>query len=330
MQDGAAPATQPAPIVHNGVLYVNNAGKVLQALDAKTGDLIWENRYGTNPDRARHARHRDLRRQDLRRHQRCAPDGLRRPQRQDRLGHHHRRPLQGQLLHHQRPPRRQRQTHPGPRRLPAPIGDEKCFISAYDAKTGKEVWRFNTIALNGEPGGDTWGGLPDTFRAGAETWITGSYDPDLNLTYWGTAQAKPWMRVSRGSGNGATLYANSTLALNADTGKLAGFTITPRARRWISTKSSNACWWMIKARSSSSAPASPASCGSSTARPENIWATRKWCSRMSTIPSTRPPASRTTATISSSSARRMGLQLPVHRRRQELAGDVATISPAIA
>ena len=56
-----------------------------------------------------------------------------------------------------------------------------------------------------------------------ETWITGSYDPDLNLTYWGTAQAKPWMRVSRGSGNGATLYANSTLALNADTGKLAWY-----------------------------------------------------------------------------------------------------------
>ena len=58
---------------------------------------------------------------------------------------------------------------------------------------------------------------------GAETWITGSYDPDLNLTYWGTAQAKPWMRASRGSGNGATLYANSTLALNADTGKLAWY-----------------------------------------------------------------------------------------------------------
>jgi alcohol dehydrogenase (cytochrome c) len=50
-----------------------------------------------------------------------------------------------------------------------------------------------------------------------------SYDPDLNLTYWGTAQAKPWMRASRGSGNGATLYGNSTLALNAQTGKLAWY-----------------------------------------------------------------------------------------------------------
>jgi alcohol dehydrogenase (cytochrome c) len=98
--------------------------------------------------------------------------------------------------------------------------DEKCFISAWDAKTGKEVWRFYTIAKAGEPGGDTWGTLPDMFRAGGETWITGSYDPDLNLTYWGVAQSKPWMRPSRGSGNGSTLFANTTVALNADTGKL--------------------------------------------------------------------------------------------------------------
>src|SRR5260370_1044862 len=94
--------------------------------------------------------------------------------------------------------------------------EEKCFISAYDAATGKEVWRFKTIALEGELGGDTWGTLPNLFRAGTESWITGSYDPDLNLTYWGTAQSKPWMRASRGSGNGAALVRNSTLALNAD------------------------------------------------------------------------------------------------------------------
>jgi alcohol dehydrogenase (cytochrome c) len=103
------------------------------------------------------------------------------------------------------------------------FGGEKCFVSAYDAKTGKEVWRFKTVALSGEPGGDTWGSLPDASRVGAESWITGSYDPELNLTYWGTAQAKPWMRVSRGSGNGATLYANSTLALDADSGKLVWY-----------------------------------------------------------------------------------------------------------
>ncbi|HAB29985.1 MAG TPA: PQQ-dependent dehydrogenase, methanol/ethanol family, partial [Gemmatimonadetes bacterium] len=53
------------------------------------------------------------------------------------------------------------------------------------------MWRFNTIAEIGEPGGDTWNDLDNMFRKGGETWITGSYDPDLNLTYWGTAQAKP-------------------------------------------------------------------------------------------------------------------------------------------
>jgi alcohol dehydrogenase (cytochrome c) len=101
--------------------------------------------------------------------------------------------------------------------------DEKCFISAYDASDGKLLWKFYTIAKEGEPGGDSWGKLPSLFRAGGDTWITGSYDPDLNLTYWGTAQSKPWMRASRQSGNGATLYANSTVALNVDTGKLAWY-----------------------------------------------------------------------------------------------------------
>ena len=98
--------------------------------------------------------------------------------------------------------------------------EEKCFISAYDAQTGKLVWKFYTIAKTADPGGDSWGKLSDLFRAGGDTWITGSIDLDLNLTYWGVAQAKPWMRASRGSGNGATNYANSTVALDIDTGKL--------------------------------------------------------------------------------------------------------------
>ncbi len=90
-------------------------------------------------------------------------------------------------------------------------------------QTGKLVWKFYTIAKDGEPGGDSWGKLSNLFRAGGDTWITGSYDPDLNLTYWGVAQSKPWMRASRQSGNGATAYANSTVALDADTGKLAWY-----------------------------------------------------------------------------------------------------------
>ena len=56
---------------------------------------------------------------------------------------------------------------------PHPETDDHCYISAYDAKTGKRAWKFLTVALKGEPGGDTWGDLPDDQRAGAETWIAG-------------------------------------------------------------------------------------------------------------------------------------------------------------
>ncbi|HXH24381.1 MAG TPA: PQQ-binding-like beta-propeller repeat protein, partial [Vicinamibacterales bacterium] len=106
----------------------------------------------------------------------------------------------------------------------SPYVELKCFISAYDAATGKPLWRFYTIARKGEPGGDTWGALDDLYRAGGETWITGSYDPDLNLTFWGTAQAKPWMPISRGMDTlDKALYTSSTVALDVDTGKLVWY-----------------------------------------------------------------------------------------------------------
>jgi alcohol dehydrogenase (cytochrome c) len=97
--------------------------------------------------------------------------------------------------------------------------DDVCFITGHDAATGKELWRTSTVARPGEPGGDTWGDLPLTFRAGSDAWISGSYDPEANLVYWGTAQAKPWARVVRGT-EGSALYTNSTLALDPDTGKM--------------------------------------------------------------------------------------------------------------
>ena len=97
--------------------------------------------------------------------------------------------------------------------------DDVCFITAHDAATGQELWRTSTIARPGEPGGDTWGDLPLHFRAGGDAWISGSYDPEDNLIYWGTAQAKPWARVARGT-DGDALYTNSTLALDPETGKI--------------------------------------------------------------------------------------------------------------
>jgi alcohol dehydrogenase (cytochrome c) len=101
-------------------------------------------------------------------------------------------------------------------------GNDGCWISGYDAATGKQIWKFNTIARSGQTGSDTWGTLADNLRVGGETWIAGSYDPELDLTYWGTAQAKPWMRASRGTSNfDNALYTSSTLAIRPKDGTLA-------------------------------------------------------------------------------------------------------------
>ena len=99
--------------------------------------------------------------------------------------------------------------------------DEKCFVAAYDARTGDELWKTEVVPRPGEPGGDTWGDMPFELRAGGELWNGGSWDPELGLVYFGTAQAKPWTAISRGMTMAdSTLYANSTLALDVDTGEI--------------------------------------------------------------------------------------------------------------
>ena len=102
--------------------------------------------------------------------------------------------------------------------------DASCFITAHDVRTGEELWRTYTIARPGEAGGDTWGDLPLTLRGGGDVWNGGSWDPELGLVFFGTAQAKPWVAASRGlSTADATLYANSTLALDVATGEIVWY-----------------------------------------------------------------------------------------------------------
>ena len=98
-----------------------------------------------------------------------------------------------------------------------------CFITAHDARHGEELWRVFTAARPGEPGGDTWGGLPLEARRHASTWMVGSYDPELNLVFWGTGVTAPIPEQLRGSGNADLLFTNSTLALDPDTGKQAWY-----------------------------------------------------------------------------------------------------------
>ena len=117
-------------------------------------------------------------------------------------------------------------------------GDQgiRGFIAALDAETGEEVWRFHTIPGPGEPGHETWEPCPpnpETYcdpeawkHGGAAAWLTGSYDPELNLIYWGTGNPGP--DYNRAQRPGDNLYSCSVVALDADTGELRWhFQFTP-------------------------------------------------------------------------------------------------------
>ena len=109
------------------------------------------------------------------------------------------------------------------------------FLDAYDAATGKHLWRFNTIPQPGEPNFGTWAG--DSWKTGgASTWNNGSYDPELNLVYWGTSN--PWPDYNGDFRAGDNLYSCSVLALDADSGKLRWYyQFTPHdLHDWDSTQ----------------------------------------------------------------------------------------------
>jgi len=99
------------------------------------------------------------------------------------------------------------------------------FIAAFDTQTGKQDWKFDTVPDPDQPGHDSWKGT-DWEHGGAAVWVTGSYDPELNMTYWGTGNPGPdWNAEQRPGDN---LYSDSVLALDADTGKMKWyFQFTP-------------------------------------------------------------------------------------------------------
>ena len=212
-------ANQTTPIVHNGVMYLASPSNIVQAINAKTGDLIWETRVG--PDQA--PGYGGIRSIAI------AEDRVLLPTSDAHMVAIDAR--NGKILW---------DTPASDKPHPSTSGDivigdkvlmgltgcakfdgEGCYISAFDIHTGQRAWRFYTIPRAGSRGSETWGNLPMNNRAGAETWLAGSYDPELNITYWGVAQSKPWNFLSRRlTPFDKTLYANSTVALNPDNGEL--------------------------------------------------------------------------------------------------------------
>ena len=215
--------SQTTPIVRDGVLYVANPGNVVQALDAATGDFLWEYRREMD-ERLRpaaqmrslaiyedlivlntvdaHVVGLDARTGAVRWDTDVAPD-------QEGYGFSSGPVVaDGTIVAGLRGCERFR--------------EDTCYIVGVDGRTGRLAWRTSTIARPGERGGDTWGDLPLLFRAGSDAWIPGSYDPVSRLVYYGTAQAKPWSRDARGT-DGDALYSNSTLALDPATGEMRWF-----------------------------------------------------------------------------------------------------------
>ena len=216
MNEGGA--SQVTPIIHSGVMFLSNTSNTVQALDARTGELIWENRmgpisriaYGGTRSLAIYHDKVFVATTDAKIHALDARTG--KIVWEQTLGNPNNSTTGGVMVMRGKV-------------LTGLTGcdnysENNCYISAFDADTGKPAWRFHTTALEGEPGGDTWNGLPNLLRGGGDTWIAGTYDPDLNTTYWGVAQTKPWFRASRKTYGAATLYSSSTLALDPDTGKL--------------------------------------------------------------------------------------------------------------
>lgn len=216
--------SQPTPLVSQGVMYIPIPGGGAQALDAATGDLLWE--YKATPASGGQPRTSPMRTLAI------YGDKVYLAIADARLVALDARTGSVVWDHQVADSKLGYAYSSGPIVVNGMIvagingcaryKNDVCFISAHDAQTGKEIWRTSTIARPGEPGGDTWGDLPLTFRAGGDAWIPGSYDPKTNLIYWGTSQAKPWARFARGT-DGDALYTNSTLAIDPATGKLAWY-----------------------------------------------------------------------------------------------------------
>ena len=222
---------QGTPLAYNGLLYMPNPNDVIQAINATTGDLVWE-------------------------HRRPVPDDVcallitslcqtnRNVAIYDNLiidtsiddyvfaldATSGQMVWETQILDYTKNPANQTS---GPiiangkvisgRSCMPRGGPEACVITAHDAKTGAELWRRRTIPAPGEPGDETWGDVPYEDRKHVGTWMVPSYDPELNLIYIGTSVTSPAPKFMLGGAENKHLYHNCTLALDADTGEIVWY-----------------------------------------------------------------------------------------------------------
>ena len=223
-----AGSQQGTPLAYGGVLYMPNPRDVIQAIDAVTGDLLWEYRRARPDDLDDHvaaglseakrniAIYGDLIVSTSADDYAYALDAA-----TGRLA------WETQILDYTVNPAHQSS---GPivaggkavsgRGCMPEGGPEACVVVAHDALTGEEVWRTRLIPAPGEAGDETWGGVPFEERRHVGAWMVPSYDPALNLVYVGTSVTSPAPKFLLGGAENQHLYHNSTLALDGATGEI--------------------------------------------------------------------------------------------------------------
>ena len=216
------------PLVHSGILFMPNPADVIHALNAKTGDLLWEYKRAWPEDLKKYFPVPEINR-NLAIHGNYIIDTsgddfvFALDASTGRLA------WETKILDY----RMGAQQTSGPIIVNGKVisgrgcepegGPDACVITAHDATSGRELWRTHTIPQPGEPGYDTWGNVPYQERRHVGTWMVPSYDPDLNLIIVGTSVTSPAPKYMLGGSANKYLYHNSTLALNADTGKIVWY-----------------------------------------------------------------------------------------------------------
>ncbi|MCW5715780.1 MAG: PQQ-binding-like beta-propeller repeat protein [Bauldia sp.] len=228
MTEGHQEAT---PLVHDGIMYIPHPRDIIQALDATTGDLLWEYRrelpaeglpsiiltrnVAIWEDRIIfNSKDNFLVALDARTGELVWETEVRG---QEDWGWSTSGPMiaNGMAISGRSCAQ---QTGTG--------GADTCFLTAHDLATGEEMWRFYTLPQPGEPGYETWAGIPDDARRHVGSWITPSFDPELNLVYFGTSVTSPYSKfykVDAANLDDEFLYQTSTLAIDATTGDLVWY-----------------------------------------------------------------------------------------------------------
>jgi PQQ-dependent dehydrogenase (methanol/ethanol family) len=226
---GLGPGIQEGtPLVYDGVMYFPNPSDLVQAIDAVTGDLIWEYRRSLPSDLGEY-----MPVPSINRNLAIYGNTILDTSADDfiyaldvRTGE---LVWETKILDY----RRGAQQTSGPiiangkavsgRGCEPEGGPEACIITAHDANTGEELWRRRTIAAPDEPNGDSWGDLPDAARWHVGSWLVPSFDPELNLVFAGTSVTSPAPKFALAGNDLEYLYHNSTLALDADTGEIVWY-----------------------------------------------------------------------------------------------------------